>query len=529
MGRESSVTYPAPSDPVGSLTRADGTTEAHSSAHGRVIGLWENVLHHGATGDGSTDDATAITAAFTAAGTSGTVFFPPGYTYYVGSTVTFTCNVQGIGAEITYDGASVAVDLGNGTTNVTRPVMFLPSVRYTGTAWTASTVGVRTRGIVQGEIHVQRIRNFEKGLYCTAGTSTPTAYSSFYLQHLDNNKVNLYIDDGSAASYCNENNYFGGRYSHDSAQGTNNAGCHHIQLAVVGSNIPNNHRFWGPSLEGNSHADNATISCDGSNNFFAWCRWEATSPGVSFGANSGDNWVLHGYNSLNLTIADSGSRNRVTNRNSDTWEGSGGADGMLRLCNLSSSANPVLVTIPAGVDPFGNPEATYTTSIAALSTNYKATADTAARLAITSSTGNLAWGDGTNAADTNLYRSAADHLKTDDKLQVVGELELDAALNHDGTTVGFYGVTPATRPTAYTQTYSTADKTHAAPTASTLTVTDGAGTNDNTIGAITADASVIAAVQEIADEINKLVADVADVKQLVNSVIDDLQTLGLVQ
>lgn len=42
--------------------------------------------------------------------------------------------------------------------------------------------------------------------------------------------------------------------------------------------------------------------------------------------------------------------------------------------------------------------------------------------------------------------------------------------------------------------------TYAAPTAppAALTVTDGAGTNDLTIGAITGDASVIAAVQELA-------------------------------
>lgn len=102
-------------------------------------------------------------------------------------------------------------------------------------------------------------------------------------------------------------------------------------------------------------------------------------------------------------------------------------------------------------------------------------------------------------------------------------------LIHSGATAGFFGIAPTTRPTAFTQTHATADKTHAAPTAATLTVTDGAGTNDNTIGAITADGSVIAAVQEIADEINKLVADVADVKALVNSVIDDLQLLGLLQ
>lgn len=103
--------------------------------------------------------------------------------------------------------------------------------------------------------------------------------------------------------------------------------------------------------------------------------------------------------------------------------------------------------------------------------------------------------------------------------------------------LSFFGGTPVAQRSAYTQTYATADKTHAAPTAAALTVTDGAGTNDGTIGAIGAgavdtaaalQADVIAAVQELADQINKLVADQLDTKQLVNSVIDDLQALGLV-
>lgn len=94
--------------------------------------------------------------------------------------------------------------------------------------------------------------------------------------------------------------------------------------------------------------------------------------------------------------------------------------------------------------------------------------------------------------------------------------------------LGFYNATPIVQASAYTQTYATADRTHANPTAAALTVSDGVGTNDGTIAAITADASVIAAVQELADQINKLIADQADTKQLVNSVIDDLQALGLV-
>lgn len=81
----------------------------------------------------------------------------------------------------------------------------------------------------------------------------------------------------------------------------------------------------------------------------------------------------------------------------------------------------------------------------------------------------------------------------------------------------------------YTQTYSTADRTHAAPTATALTVADGAGTNDGTIPAITNNATTITAVQELAAAINALIVDLADTKQLVNSVIDDLQAVGIVR
>lgn len=49
--------------------------------------------------------------------------------------------------------------------------------------------------------------------------------------------------------------------------------------------------------------------------------------------------------------------------------------------------------------------------------------------------------------DTNLYRSAANTLKTDDKFWTASELEIDGALNHDGSTAGFFNTTPASQPT----------------------------------------------------------------------------------
>lgn len=101
--------------------------------------------------------------------------------------------------------------------------------------------------------------------------------------------------------------------------------------------------------------------------------------------------------------------------------------------------------------------------------------------------------------------------------------------------VGFYGTTPAQQPAHVADPAAMAAQTSAA-----LTVTDGAGTNDGTIPAITtggasADQSaVIAAIQELADQINKLVVDLAAAKTAVdanNAAIDSINavcaTLGV--
>lgn len=53
-----------------------------------------NVLAYGAVGDGTTDDSTAVAAAFTAAGAGDTVYFPPGYTYLFNATVSTGSDVR---------------------------------------------------------------------------------------------------------------------------------------------------------------------------------------------------------------------------------------------------------------------------------------------------------------------------------------------------------------------------------------------------------------------------------------------------
>lgn len=86
--------------------------------------------------------------------------------------------------------------------------------------------------------------------------------------------------------------------------------------------------------------------------------------------------------------------------------------------------------------------------------------------------------------------------------------------------IGFWNATPVVRPSAYTQTYSTATKTHNNPTATSISTT--AATNIAPWGY-----STQAQADAIVAAINALITDVANVKQVLNAVIDDNQTIGL--
>lgn len=86
--------------------------------------------------------------------------------------------------------------------------------------------------------------------------------------------------------------------------------------------------------------------------------------------------------------------------------------------------------------------------------------------------------------------------------------------------VGFFGTAGTARPTAYTQTYATATRSHAALTSADV---------DTTPAGLAIFGYTQAQADSIPVAINALRADLANVKQLLNAVIDDLQALGLAQ
>lgn len=102
-------------------------------------------------------------------------------------------------------------------------------------------------------------------------------------------------------------------------------------------------------------------------------------------------------------------------------------------------------------------------------------------------TGTLSWAIGVDNSDSDKFKISASSvlgfgssdcltITTGGVVNIPGELDLDGALNHDGTTVGFYGVTPVVRSSAYTPTNVTTDRAYDADSTSTAELADVLGT-----------------------------------------------------
>jgi len=84
---------------------------------------------------------------------------------------------------------------------------------------------------------------------------------------------------------------------------------------------------------------------------------------------------------------------------------------------------------------------------------------------------------------------------------------------------------------AYTQTYSTADKTHADLTAAAVAGTveaGGTGAEEGCWDTAAHRNTTITTLGEMKTTTNALLVDLTDLKQLFNSIIDDLQAEGIV-
>lgn len=141
-----------------------------------------------------------------------------------------------------------------------------------------------------------------------------------------------------------------------------------------------------------------------------------------------------------------------------------------------------------------------------------------------------------------------DVLRLDSTGNLIVPVQITAGgtFRHTGSEFGFFNTTPVTQRSAYTQTFSTASRTHAARTAAALNDNSGGTSGGTTIALVpmpadspaSADAlrddlvantlpAIRNAIATLAEMVNKARTDLSSSAQVLNAVVNDFKALGI--
>lgn len=336
----------------------------------------------GAVADGTTDDAAAIIAAEVVARAAGGRLHMEG-SYAVASTVTIACDCDLSLATFNVTATTgVALRFGTATsgTYFTNLKMIGPkrmnAVAKTVTGWAqvAGLVALEIANLINCEVWVGNHVNFETGLQCKA-KGVGANYNRVHINHLENNKVNLYMTADATGS-MNESKYFCGRFSHYSGEGAAVAGTRHIEMAVC-TNALNNNVFYSPCVEGNEAEFALIIS--GDTNRFLHGRYEvAGGAKVKWASDATRNLIDGGENAgaiVETFVAGSTRTNRIKSATKELGSMDGGTAGQF-VWEGGSSTHPIVVIQDPGSRVSGaDPATAYRIQMTADQIKLKAQAD----------------------------------------------------------------------------------------------------------------------------------------------------------
>lgn len=213
-----------------------------------------------ATGDGSTDDTAALQAAFDAG--YKTIITPPGKTFKITNTVTVPPLVNFImddSSLISYAGTQdkTALKIGNAATISASCKCRIRITSSSVSDWTnTSYIGVEIYNYQESDIAIVEASGFYIGARCI-GDTKGFVYNETTLGILNNNCIGLQLANRSSG-WCNENNWYGGRWAVGS---TRNLAKDRFGIEIISldaSYVSNNKNlFHKPSFEINGALTNS--------------------------------------------------------------------------------------------------------------------------------------------------------------------------------------------------------------------------------------------------------------------------------
>lgn len=259
--------YYAQGDGGGGAYWLDSTDVTTADNAGTVIvasdgGRWKlvvtdsvTIVQFGAKGDGATSADAAILAAVTwCKANAGIKLVIPKGTFFVTDTATFDLpnysTIEFLGViSSTRTAYGPVVRIGSTTTNTFGLRVTGLDVRRTANVTTGGVQGVELRDLAFSKVEIKRVTGHMFGIVCN-GTQPNggVSYNDFYLSHLHDNTLTVYLD-ASGAGYCNENTFHGGSFNHSSGYPAVNTV--HVTVSHFAANELNNNRFMFPSFEDN--------------------------------------------------------------------------------------------------------------------------------------------------------------------------------------------------------------------------------------------------------------------------------------
>jgi hypothetical protein len=329
------------SDNAGTIIQVSGVATGRWKR--AIEGNTLNVLWFGAKNDytssSTTNNTPAITATISAATTLRTagidsqtqgsivcVYFPYGKGFRITDTINVPNNISIImDGQVVFDNTAndrPAIIIGDSTLTQ-RKKHIIDVTNKNQTNWpsedgnggfTTNSIGVKIRNHYWCDITIRRASNFAIGVQCF-GDPQGFVYNEVHLGILSNNKVNLDLS-GANNGWCNENNFYGGRFASFSAAVNNGKNRYGIRITSSDGTYTNNNNniFYKPCFELNGTIANPgealpILIVHGTQNAFYSCRSEqnyvASDALIRTLNDSAQNLVEVGF-SLDGTIEDLG-------------------------------------------------------------------------------------------------------------------------------------------------------------------------------------------------------------------------------
>jgi len=227
--------------------------------------------------------------------------------------------IKFIGAVLSSVVDAPAIQIGADGLNVSRVnVLGGIKVQRTSDDTTGTSVGVRLHSLVWCVVDIREATGFADGVLCDGIEGNGGfSYNEVHLGRIQDNLINCRLT-ASGSGFCNENNFYGGSFSHSTgyaAVATTNLVIDHFP-----ANNLNNNRFYGPSLEGKTTLRKAA-TINGTNNSIYHPRMERSGSQSTFEFEFTSNSLECGIIAKGFTLSDSNITDNGTNNYYVTRQG----------------------------------------------------------------------------------------------------------------------------------------------------------------------------------------------------------------